>query len=150
MSPQRRMGWATMHVPGQSPHRVYIDLITEDAIKRVLAEKRWMTFTPTVRITFERSLGVFRVDEMVGPWRMVEVSGWTIESVAESLAKYHAAARGLPISRVDLPQGGPNDHATDDMINAYAARAARRLGLPTWSSELTEARLERARREEQS
>jgi hypothetical protein len=79
-----------------------------------------------------------------------EVSGWTIESVAESLAKYHAAARDLPISRVDLPQGSPDEPATGDMIGAYGARAARRLGLPTWSSELTEARLERARREEQS
>jgi hypothetical protein len=150
MSLQRRMGWATMYVPGQAPQHLYIDLITEDTIKRALAEKRWMTFRPTVRITFDRSLGVFRVDELVGPWRMVEVSGWTIESAAEYLAARHAAARDLPISRVDLPQGSPDDDATDDMLSAYSAWAARKVGLPTWSSELTEARLERARREEQS
>lgn len=148
MSPQRRMGWATMHVPGQAPQHLYIDLITEDAIKRVLTEKRRMTFTPTVRITFDRDLGVFRADEMVGPWRVEEVSGWTIESAAEYLAARYAAARDLPVSRVDLPQGSPDDYATDDMINAYAAHAASQLGLPTWTSELNQLRLERARREQ--
>lgn len=141
MSPQRRMGWVTMYVPGQAPQDAYVDLVTEDSIKRVLVEKRWMTFRATVRITFEGSLGLFRVDEMVGPWRVKEVSDWTTESTAEYAAARHAAARNMPVSRMDLPQGGPDDYATADMIDVYGVWAAQQLGLP-WPSELTPARQE--------
>lgn len=58
---------------------------------------------PTVRITFDRPLGMFRVDEYRGVDLVETVTGWTVEDEAEDLALLYAAARELPISRVDLP-----------------------------------------------
>jgi hypothetical protein len=83
------------------PPRIYVRF-DEQSIRLTLLAKRKMHFRRTVRITFDRAQDLFRVAELVGDWAVCSVTDWTCEEDAEIEAAFYAAARGLPVSRVDL------------------------------------------------
>ncbi len=73
-------------------------------VEAALRGKRGMVFTRSVRITFDRPQGLFRVDEMLGDWVAEPLTDdWCGEELAEDLAALYGAIRGLPVSRVDVP-----------------------------------------------
>lgn len=55
----------------------------------------------TVRVTFACGADLARVDEMALNFVIAPVIGWLARDVAEDYAALYAAARELPISRMD-------------------------------------------------
>lgn len=76
---------------------------TREEVEAALRGKRGMILTRSVRVTFNRSRGLFRADECLGDWVTESITqGWVSEALAEDLAALYAAIRDLPVSRVDV------------------------------------------------